>query len=75
MKRYLLQSAKNVLQNNFVFTTAKRYLLRLAKNDVLENNFVILQGTKIHLCQILLCSSIYNVYGCFEIQGDLMADC
>ena len=62
-------------------TTTKRYLLQSAKNDVLEKKFVILQGTKIHhtqlilrkfSCQILLCSSIHNVFGCVEIQGDAM---
>ena len=65
-------------------TTIKRYLLQSARNDVLENNFVLLQGTKIHqtqcisrkfFCQILLCSSIHKVFSCVEIQGDAMADC
>ena len=62
----------------------KRYLLQSAKNDVLENNLVLLQGTKIHhiqciarkfFCQILLCSSIHNNFGCIEVQGDVMTDC
>ena len=61
----------------------KSYLLQSAKN-VLENNLVLLQGTKIHhiqciarkfFCQILLCSSIHNNFGCIEIQGDVMTDC
>ena len=65
-------------------TTKKSYLLQSPKNDVLENNFVLLQGTKIHhtqcisrkfFCQVLLCSSVHNIFGCVQIQGDAMADC
>ena len=64
-------------------TSMKRYLLQSAKNDVLENTFVLLQRTKVNqsqcilrkfFCQILLCSSIHSVSGFVEIQGDAMAD-
>ena len=62
----------------------KRYFLQSGKNDVLGNNFVLLQGTKIHhaqcmsrkfFYQVFLCSSINNVFSCIEIQGDAMAHC
>ena len=64
-------------------TTIKKYILQSAKNDVLLNNFILLQCTRIHytqcisqifFCQIFLCSSIHNVFGYAEIQGGAKTD-